>query len=95
MAKETENTDTEKVKMFRKRPNKAEILKQSKLRGHITHNEEVTLKGLMVKNSLQRIYNKTMDDSLNKTNCKKLTDAMDALNAIVEEICPKGKTKVS
>ena len=63
-------------KKFRKRPNKSEIEKQALLRGLYTHNEVVTLEGLKVKNSLQRIYNKTLDDSLNKTKCNKLKIAM-------------------
>jgi len=84
--KSAEANKETKPKMFRKRPNKSEIIKQAKLRGHMTYNEETTLEGLKVKNSLQRIYNKTMDDSLNKTNCEKLKKAMAEFNEVVKSV---------
>ena len=79
----------ETKKKFRKRPNKAEILKGGELRGHLTHNEETTLKGLTVKNTLQRIYTKTFDDSVNKTDCEALQKAMDEFNAVVQSVLSK------
>ncbi len=81
-----DSNKTEVQKKFRKRPNKSEIEKQAKLRGLYTHNELVTLEGLKVKNALQRIYNKTMDDSLSKTKCDKLKKAMAEFNEVVKSV---------
>lgn len=82
----------DKSKKFRKRPNKKEIEREAKLRGHFTNNEKLMLKGLTVKNSLQRIYNKAFDDSLNKTTCKKLEKAMEEFNSVVESLLPRKST---
>lgn len=93
MIEATEKKDV-KVKMFRKRPNKGDILKQAKLRGHMTYNEETMLKGLTVKNSLQRIYTKTFDDSINKTDCETLKKAMDEFNTVVQKAMNEFNTVV-
>ena len=82
MAEKNENEG--KAKNFRKRPNKSEIEKQAKLRGHFTCNEETMLKGLKVKNALQRIYTKTFDESLSKNDCLALQKAMDKFLAEVD-----------
>lgn len=56
----------------RKRPNKAKILKQGRLRGHLTDNENLLLSGLNVKNVLQRVNNRGFDDLIKPHDCKKL-----------------------
>lgn len=60
----------------RKRPNKAKLLKQARLRGHQTDNEKLMLTGLTVKNLLQRINNKSFDELIKNHNCKKLEKLM-------------------
>lgn len=88
MAKSKTNKPEAKKK-FRKRPNLAEIKKQGELRGHLTCNEETTLLTIELKNSLQRMWNRTMDDALSKTECNKLQKAMKTFLAEVDEVIPK------
>ena len=73
----------------RKRPNKAKILETMKKNGRKDCNNLTTLKGLEVKNALQRIYNRTMDGQLSKAECTKLQNAMKTFLSEVDEVIPK------
>jgi hypothetical protein len=70
----------------RKRPNKAKILKQCRLRGHLTDNEKVLLTGLKVKNVLQRVNNRGFDDLIKPRDCKKLEELFEEFVTSVDAI---------
>lgn len=50
----------------RKRPNKSFIMKMVAFRGNMTGNEKTLLTGLEVKNALQRVNNRAMDEDVNE-----------------------------
>lgn len=60
----------------RKRPNKAKLLNQARLRGFNTSNEQLMLTGLTVHNILQRINNKAFEEMIKNHNCKKIEKLM-------------------
>jgi hypothetical protein len=70
----------------RKRPNKAKILKQGRLRGHLTDNENLMLSGLKVKNVLQRVNNRGFDDLIKPHDCKKIQTLFETLVSEVDSI---------
>jgi hypothetical protein len=70
----------------RKRPNKAKILKQGRLRGHLTDNENLMLSGLKVKNVLQRVNNRSFDDLIKPHDCKKLQSIFEEFVTNVDSI---------
>ena len=70
----------------RKRPNKAKILKQGRLRGHLTANENLMLSGLNVKNVLQRVNNRGFDDLIKPHDCKKLEMLFETFVSEVDSI---------
>lgn len=73
----------------RKRPNKAKILKQARLRGHLTHNENLMLTGLEVKNLLQRINNRSFEDMIKNADCKNIQLIMKQMVTEVNQILSK------
>jgi hypothetical protein len=73
----------------RKRPNKAQILETMKKNDKKDCNSLTTLKGLEVKNALQRVYNRTMDKQLSKAECTKLQNAMKTFLSEVDEVIPR------
>jgi hypothetical protein len=75
-AQEVKVNPNELTTSTRKRPNKSKILKQEKLRGHLTDNEKLMLTGLTVKNFLQRLNNRCFDDLFLPSDCKKLNQLM-------------------
>jgi hypothetical protein len=89
MAEKTKVNKNELTTSTRKRPNKAKILKQSRLRGHLTHNEKMLLTGLKVKNVLQRVNNRGFDDMIKPRDCKKIEmlfeEFVTAIDAILKE----------
>lgn len=91
MATSTATPEVVETKKTRNRPNKTQILATIQVRGKMTCNEKTTLQGVEVKNILQRVYNKTMTNSLSKAECDKLQKAMKTFLAEVNEVIPKGK----
>lgn len=74
---------------IRKRPNKAELIKQAELRGYNTDNEKLMLKGLEVKNVLQKMYNRNFDELVNALDTKKLTSLMETFVTETDKILDK------
>ena len=70
----------------RKRPNKSKILKQGKLRGYLTDNEEIMLKTLTIKNLLQRLNNRAFEGFLKTGDCKKIEGLMTQFETDVDNI---------
>lgn len=72
----------------RKRPNKTFIQKMAEFRGHMTGNEKTQLKGLEVKNALQRVNNRAMgekfDSKQNKEIQKLMVDFVKGVNAVLK-----------
>jgi hypothetical protein len=72
----------------KKRPNKTFIQQMAEFRGHMTENEKTQLKTLEVKNSLQRVNNRAMDDKLeeqqNSELQKLMTEFVKDVNAIMK-----------
>ena len=60
----------------RKRPNKTFIQQMVEFRGHMTGNEKTQLKGLEVKNALQRVNNRAMDEKFDSKQNKELEKLM-------------------
>ena len=60
----------------KKRPNKTFIQQMAEFRGHMTGNEKTQLKGLEVKNALQRINNRAMDEKFDSKQNAKLQKLM-------------------
>jgi hypothetical protein len=57
----------------KKRPNKTFIQQMAEFRGHMTENEKTQLKSLEVKNAMQRVNNRAMDEKLtNEQNAELL-----------------------
>ena len=83
---ETKVNPNELTTSTRKRPNKSKILKQGKLRGHLTDNEELMLTTLKVKNLLQRINNRAFEGFLKPSDCKKLNLMMNQLVLEADDI---------
>lgn len=72
----------------RKRPNKTFIQQMADFRGHMTGNEKTQLRGLEVKNALQRVNNRAMDEKFdskqNKELQKLMADFVKGVNAILK-----------
>lgn len=72
----------------KKRPNKTFIQQMAEFRGHMTGNEKTQLKGLEVKNALQRVNNRAMDEKFdskqNKELQKLMADFVKGVNAILK-----------
>ena len=77
----------------RKRPNKAKILKQATLRGHLTPNENLMITGLTVKNLLQRINNRGFEDVILPADCKRLEELMKEFVTKCDEVLSPYGTK--
>jgi hypothetical protein len=60
----------------KKRPNKTFIQQMAEFRGHMTGNEKTQLKGLEVKNALQRINNRAMDEKFDSKQNAQLQKLM-------------------
>ena len=60
----------------KKRPNKTFIQQMAEFRGHMTENEKTQLSGLEVKNALQRINNRAMDEKFDSKQNVKLQKLM-------------------
>ena len=60
----------------RKRPNKTFIQQMADFRGHMTENEKTQLSGLEVKNALQRVNNRAMDEKFDSKQNKELEKLM-------------------
>ena len=60
----------------KKRPNKTFIQQMAEFRGHMTGNEKTQLKGLEVKNTLQRINNRAMDEKFDSKQNAQLQKLM-------------------
>jgi hypothetical protein len=89
MSKTVEQTTVNKNELTtstRKRPNKAKILKQGRLRGHLTDNEKMLLTGLKVKNVMQRVNNRGFDDLIKPRDCKKLETLFEEFVVSVDAI---------
>jgi len=70
----------------RKRPNKAKLLKQAAIKGHLTPNENLMIVGLNVKNLLQRINTRAFEDVILPSDCKKLEAFMNEYITKSEEV---------
>jgi len=70
----------------RKRPNKTFIQQMAEFRGHMTENEKTQLKGLEVKNALQRINNRAMDEKLSNEQNLELQKAMDMFVKSIDKV---------
>lgn len=72
----------------KKRPNKTFIQQMAEFRGHMTGNEKTQLKGLEVKNALQRVNNRAMDEKFdskqNKELQKLMADFVKGVNAVLK-----------
>ena len=72
----------------KKRPNKTFIQQMAEFRGHMTGNEKTQLKGLEVKNALQRVNNRAMnekfDSKQNKELQKLMADFVKGVNAVLK-----------
>jgi hypothetical protein len=72
----------------KKRPNKTFIQQMAEFRGHMTENEKTQLSGLEVKNALQRVSNRAMDEKFdskqNKELQKLMTDFVKGVNAVLK-----------
>jgi hypothetical protein len=72
----------------KKRPNKTFIQQMAEFRGHMTENEKTQLSGLEVKNALQRVNNRAMDEKFdskqNKELQKLMTDFVKGVNAVLK-----------
>lgn len=72
----------------RKRPNKTFIQQMADFRGHMTENEKTQLSGLEVKNALQRVNNRAMDEKFdskqNKELQKLMADFVKGVNAVLK-----------
>jgi hypothetical protein len=60
----------------KKRPNKTFIQQMAEFRGHMTENEKTQLSGLEVKNALQRVNNRAMDEKFDSKQNAKLQKLM-------------------
>jgi hypothetical protein len=60
----------------KKRPNKTFIQQMAEFRGHMTENEKTQLSGLEVKNALQRVNNRAMDEKFDSKQNVKLQKLM-------------------
>ena len=60
----------------KKRPNKTFIQQMAEFRGHMTGNEKTQLKGLEVKNALQRVNNRAMDEKFDSKQNAQLQKLM-------------------
>ena len=60
----------------KKRPNKTFIQQMAEFRGHMTENEKTQLSGLEVKNALQRVSNRAMDEKFDSKQNAKLQKLM-------------------
>jgi hypothetical protein len=60
----------------KKRPNKTFIQQMAEFRGHMTENEKTQLSGLEVKNALQRINNRAMDEKFDSKQNAQLQKLM-------------------
>jgi len=65
MSVETKKTKAPVKTSERNRPNKAFIEKMVAFRGYMTGNERTSLSTLDVKNVMQRVNNRTMNDDVN------------------------------
>lgn len=70
----------------KKRPNKAKLMRQAELRGHLTANEQLMITGLTVKNLLQRINTKGFEEIIRNADCKKIEKLMKTFVEEVDEI---------
>ena len=70
----------------KKRPNKTFIQQMAEFRGHMTGNEKTQLKGLEVKNALQRVNNRAMDEKLSDKQNLELQKAMDAFVKSIDKV---------
>lgn len=72
----------------KKRPNKTFIQQMAEFRGHMTENEKTQLSGLEVKNALQRVNNRAMDEKFdskqNKELQKLMADFVKGVNAVLK-----------
>lgn len=73
--KATKKTEPVRVST-RKRPSKSFIQELAEYRGFMTSNQKLALKGLGVKNALQRINTRALNESFSTADCKAITAIM-------------------
>jgi hypothetical protein len=80
-----------KVSAARHRPNKAFLEHTAEKRGYYLPSEKVALKGLVVKNTLQRVFNRTIGTDVILTNaeCAKVNKILNDFIAGIDEILKK------
>ena len=72
--------------IIKKRANRTQITEQATERGYMTHNEQVMLKSLDVKNALQRINTRAFDGELKVKQCAEVKRLMTAFVKSINEI---------
>jgi hypothetical protein len=89
MSKEKEVKQAPVRTSDKKRPNKTFIQQMAEFRGHMTENEKTQLKSLEVKNAMQRVNNRAMDEKLEELQNIALQVVMiefvNKVNKILEE----------